>query len=198
MLLSTAPALGTAQTIGAGGANRSDRPPEVDGRPDWSLPARRLREVRAVDGRSDWTIDMGRRDGTDEGRVDVIVDGAPERVPRAEAALPADEPTVTRQARRRPRSLPSARRPAPHSLCVFTSTGGCNVTVTSENGTFELRTAPTATTNVIPYTAERDDGAIASPTVAYNTAKTGLAGDDKNLDCGGAGEPADAGQRHAR
>lgn len=64
-------------------------------------------------------------------------------------------------------------------VCVFSSTGGYNITLTSANGTFELTDAST-TTN-IPYTVDWIAGT--TTTAVYNTPITGLTGDSTAVDC---------------
>jgi hypothetical protein len=66
------------------------------------------------------------------------------------------------------------------AVCVFSSTGACNITVTSTNGSFILTDANTTTD--IDYTVDWTVGTLAP--VTYNTAITGLVGDSTSVDCG--------------
>ncbi len=67
-------------------------------------------------------------------------------------------------------------------VCVFSSTGGYNITLTSANGAFEL--ADINTTTSIPYSVDWIAGT--TTTAGYNTAITGLTGDSSAVDCDGS------------
>lgn len=64
-------------------------------------------------------------------------------------------------------------------VCVFSSTGGYNITLTSTNGVFELTDANTTTS--IPYSVDWIAGT--TTTAVYDTAITGLTGDSTAVDC---------------
>lgn len=64
-------------------------------------------------------------------------------------------------------------------VCVFSSTGGYNITLTSANGAFVLSDANTTTD--IAYTVDWTAGTTTA--VTYNTAITGLIGDSTAVDC---------------
>ena len=66
------------------------------------------------------------------------------------------------------------------SVCVFSSTGAYNITLSSTNGSFEL--SDTNTTTNIPYSVDWTVGT--ATTAVYNTAITGLVGDSTAVDCG--------------
>jgi alanine-alpha-ketoisovalerate/valine-pyruvate aminotransferase len=66
------------------------------------------------------------------------------------------------------------------SVCVFSSTGGYNITLTSSNGSFILNDANTTTD--IAYSIDWTAGG--TTTAVYNTAITGLVGDSTSVDCG--------------
>jgi len=68
-------------------------------------------------------------------------------------------------------------------VCVFSSTGGYNVTVTSSTGSFDLvGTGVTPASLSFGLTWETAAGQV---TVAHGTAITGLLGNNSALDCGG-------------
>ncbi len=68
-------------------------------------------------------------------------------------------------------------------VCIFNSTGNYRVTVTSNNGSFNL----TSGGNLIPYTFEWAANGNPAAAVTYNTAVTGLTGDSSSLTCAGSG-----------
>ncbi len=65
------------------------------------------------------------------------------------------------------------------AVCVFSSTGGYNITITSANGAFQLEDANTTTD--IPYSLDWTAGSTSA--VTYNTPITGLVGDSTAVDC---------------
>lgn len=65
-------------------------------------------------------------------------------------------------------------------VCVFSSTGGYNVTVSSANGALELVSG----TDTIPYSLDWAAGG-APAAVTLGTPIIGLAGDQSATDCGG-------------
>lgn len=69
------------------------------------------------------------------------------------------------------------------AVCVFSSTAGYNLTVTSANNDFILTDAGASTD--IPYSLEWTTSA-STQTLLYNTALLGLTGDSNSLDCGGS------------
>lgn len=75
----------------------------------------------------------------------------------------------------------SATASASDDVCVFSSTGGYNITITSTNGAFELEDGNTTTP--IPYSLDWTAGATTP--VAYSTPITGMIGDSSATDCSG-------------
>jgi len=69
------------------------------------------------------------------------------------------------------------------AVCVFSSTGGYSLTVTSANAAFILSDVGSSTD--IPYTLEWTTS-VSTQTLAYNTALQGLTGDSNSLDCNGS------------
>ncbi len=67
-------------------------------------------------------------------------------------------------------------------VCVFSSTGGYNITITSANGSFDLDDANTTTD--IPYSVVWTAGA-STATAVYATAMTGMLGNSTATDCNG-------------
>lgn len=63
-------------------------------------------------------------------------------------------------------------------VCVFSSTSGYNITVSSANGALELQDA--ATTTPVPYALTWD-----TAPVTLGSTITGLTGDNTSLNCGG-------------
>ena len=76
----------------------------------------------------------------------------------------------------------SATATASDDVCVYSSTGGYNITITSANGTFQLEDDNTPTN--IPYSLNWTAGATTA--VTYNTAIVGLVGNQSAVDCGGS------------
>lgn len=74
----------------------------------------------------------------------------------------------------------AADQVAADDVCVFSSTSGYNLTVTSANGAFNLQDSATATP--IPYTMSWTTAA-GSSAVGYGSAIAGLTGDNVSLDC---------------
>lgn len=66
------------------------------------------------------------------------------------------------------------------SVCVFSSTGAYNITLSSANGAFIL--SDVNTTTDIAYSVDWTAGT--ATTAVYNTAITGLVGDSTAVDCG--------------
>ncbi|MBX2823288.1 MAG: hypothetical protein KTR33_01075, partial [Gammaproteobacteria bacterium] len=66
---------------------------------------------------------------------------------------------------------------ASDDVCVFSSTGGYNITVTSSTGTFDLSgTGPSAAS--LPFNFSWNGGAV-----TYGAQLTGYAGDNSSLNC---------------
>jgi hypothetical protein len=66
------------------------------------------------------------------------------------------------------------------SVCVFSSTGAYNITLSSANGSFIL--SDTNTTTDIAYSVDWTVGT--ATTAVYNAPITGLVGDSNAIDCG--------------
>jgi len=64
-------------------------------------------------------------------------------------------------------------------VCVFSSTGGYAITLTSTNGSFHLKSG--ATTTDIPYSVDWTAGT--TTTAVYATSITGLVGNQTAVDC---------------
>ena len=73
----------------------------------------------------------------------------------------------------------TATASASDDVCVFSSTGGYNITITSANGAFQLEDANTTTD--IPYSLDWTAGSTTA--VTYSTPVTGLVGDSTSVDC---------------
>lgn len=67
------------------------------------------------------------------------------------------------------------------AVCVYSSTGSYNLTITTVNGLFSLQ-SPNTTTN-IPYSLEWITDITTS--VIYNNAIVGLIGDSQSINCNG-------------
>jgi len=69
-------------------------------------------------------------------------------------------------------------------VCVFSSTGGYNITVTSDTGSFDL-SGTGATPASLPFGFTWETVATGVQAIPYGTPLAGLAGDNTSLNCGG-------------